>query len=94
MSQSSPSPSNRKISRTLDFEVFLFKSLKTKSILNRYTIGINVGLASEGRLPIGIVVAAFTALQVPDMDADQVECILANLIYHVSIIKQHILYHD
>lgn len=73
----------------IQHEIFLLIQMHLRNLILRsffkkvYLIGLRMALCTEGRLNLKLVEAAFAALQISGMTMDEVECITANLIFHV-----------
>ncbi|PJF17496.1 hypothetical protein PSACC_02698 [Paramicrosporidium saccamoebae] len=71
-------------------EIFLVIQLQLRNLILRsfykklYLIGLNRGMQQENRLNLRLVEFVLATLGIPDMTIDEVECIAANLIFHVQ----------
>lgn len=70
-------------------ELFILIQLHLRNLILRslfkkvYLIGLAAGAHPENRQSLRLIEGAFYALGIPDMSMDEVECITANLIFHV-----------
>lgn len=48
-----------------------------------------LGVHQENRLSLRLLDAALTAISVPHSGLDEVECLVANLIFHVRCLRAH-----
>jgi tetratricopeptide (TPR) repeat protein len=72
-------------------EIFLLIQLQLRNLILRsffkkvYLMGLKKGVHQENRLNLKLVEAALSLIGIPNTPLDDVECIAANLIFHVQI---------
>jgi hypothetical protein len=70
-------------------EIFLVIQLQLRNLILRsfykklYLIGLHRGMHQENRLNLRLLEFVLATLGIPNMTIDEVECIAANLIFHV-----------